>query len=391
MKNYYTRILSINNISDITDDLSIEIPQQYISINSTPIKINNLDSFEIQVLYDIYSANNADVFLSINQRDIIINASLSHHKSAIILLSNRCPELSKSIDDAIKKYYQTPILDVPHSKKLLNLAENMKERTIIMGILNVTPDSFSDGGQYIDADIAVKKAIKMAEDGADIIDIGGESTRPGSDFISTDEEISRVVPVIKALQNKLDIPISIDTWKSKVANEAINYGAEIINDISAGRFDSKILDVAAQSKLPYIIMHTKSQPKTMQNNPTYENLIDEVYQFLYDRLLVCQSVGINNKSIIIDPGFGFGKTVKHNLLLLKRLTEFKSLGRPILMGVSKKSTIGKVLGDLPIEERQEGTAGAVAVSILNGTNIVRVHDVLEMKRVSIMVDAVLNI
>jgi len=260
-------------------------------------------------------------------------------------------------------------------------------RTHIMGILNVTPDSFSDGGLYIDTDRAVERALEIEKEGADIIDIGGESTRPGSLPLSQEEELKRVIPVIERLQDRLKIPISIDTYKAKVAREAIKAGASIINDISGLRFDPGMAGVAAEFDVPVVIMHIKGTPRDMQINPVYHDLIGEISDFLEEGISIALKAGVDEKKIIIDPGIGFGKTFEHNLEIINRLYEFRPLGRPILLGPSRKSFIGKIL-DLPVGDRLEGTASAVAIGIMKGANIVRVHDVLPMVRVARVADAI---
>lgn len=265
----------------------------------------------------------------------------------------------------------------------------LSKRTHIMGILNVTPDSFSDGGLYINTDRAVERAFEIEKEGADIIDIGGESTRPGALPISVDEELSRVIPVIEKIQNRLKIPISIDTYKAKVAREAIEAGASIINDISGLRFDPEMARVAAEYNVPVVIMHIKGTPRDMQINPVYQDLIGEISDFLKEGISIALGAGVDEKKIIIDPGIGFGKTFEHNLEIINRLYEFRSLGMPILFGPSRKSFIGKIL-DLPPGDRLEGTASAVAIGIMNGANVVRVHDVLPMVRVARVADAIKN-
>jgi dihydropteroate synthase len=262
-------------------------------------------------------------------------------------------------------------------------------KTLIMGILNVTPDSFADGGRYNRIDSALQKAEKMAEEGADIIDIGGESTRPGAKPVPLKEEIRRTIPVIKRLVKRIDLPISIDTNKSQVAREALNSGASLVNDISALRVDKKMVGVASRYKVPLVLMHMQGRPRNMQKNPQYKDVVGEIISFLRERMGFAKEEGIDEERIIVDPGIGFGKKTEHNLEIFHRLSEFKSLGRPILVGPSRKSVIGNVLG-LPIEERLEGTAATVAASILNGADMVRVHDVKEMKRVVDMTDAILR-
>lgn len=257
---------------------------------------------------------------------------------------------------------------------------NLSERPHIMGILNVTPDSFSDGGQFIEEQQALDHAFKMQEAGADIIDIGGESTRPGADPVSQQEELDRVIPVIQSLRGKLDIPVSIDTYKSNVAKAALDAGASMINDISGLRFDPEMPAVAAKYQVPVVVMHIKGTPKNMQKNPVYSDLIGEMSQFLKDSVKIAEEAGIPRDQVIIDPGIGFGKSVKDNFIILNRLNEFHSIECPVLIGVSRKSFIGKTL-DIPEKERLMGTAAAVAVSVIKGAHILRVHDVSEMNQV----------
>lgn len=258
-----------------------------------------------------------------------------------------------------------------------------------MGILNITPDSFYDGGKFFDCSKAIKHAKKIIEDGADIIDVGGESTRPGSDSISVTEEINRVIPVIKKLVKELDVPISIDTYKYEVAKEALKNGASLVNDITGLHEDKKIAELIADYKAGVVIMHIKGTPKDMQLNPVYDDLISEILEYLEEGIKKALEVGINRDSIAIDPGIGFGKQVEHNLKIIANLSKFKSLGFPLLIGTSRKSFIGKIL-DADVNDRLEGTLATIAISIANGANIIRVHDVKECKRVTMMVDGILR-
>jgi dihydropteroate synthase len=271
------------------------------------------------------------------------------------------------------------------SKRVLKLSS----RTHLMGILNVTPDSFSDGGKFSEIEDAVRHGIKMAQEGADIIDVGGESTRPGSDPVTLEEELSRVIPVIEALSKELDIPISIDTYKSELAQKALDAGAEMINDISALRFDPRMKEIAAERRVPIVLMHIKGTPKNMQENPYYDDVIQEITNYLQESIQLGKDAGIRRENIIIDPGIGFGKRLQDNLNILKNLKKFLILDCPILVGPSRKSFIGRIL-DLPVEERLEGSLAALAVSIMNGANIIRVHDVRESKRVAGLVDRILK-
>ena len=274
---------------------------------------------------------------------------------------------------------------------------NLKERTVIMGILNVTPDSFSDGGKFLSVDRAVEHALDMQLHGADIIDVGGESTRPGAKKISVGEELKRVIPVIEVLSDKLTIPISIDTYNSDVADKAIYAGANMINDISALRFDPKMVNVAREYDVPVCIMHMKGTPENMQKNPWYEDVMSEIISFLSERKNFAISNGIKEENIIVDPGIGFGKRtgngVEDNCEIIRRLKELKILDSPILVGPSRKRFIGNVCSDgnqLPVDERLEGTLAAIVLSVVNGANIVRVHDVKENKRALRLVDYIVR-
>lgn len=264
---------------------------------------------------------------------------------------------------------------------------NLDQRTHIMGILNVTPDSFSDGDQYFETEKAIEHALVMARDGADIIDVGGESTRPYSGRISANQEIDRVIPVIDALRKEITIPISIDTYKSEVALEALNHGASIVNDISALRVDTNMASVAARAGVPVILMHIKGTPENMQVNPTYEDLITEIIGFLKDGIERSKAAGIREELILVDPGIGFGKTFDHNLMIIKELSRFAALQRPILLGTSNKAFIGHIL-DKEAHERDTGTMATIAAGVMNGAHIVRVHNVTKALEAVRMIDAI---
>lgn len=264
------------------------------------------------------------------------------------------------------------------------------DHTHIMGILNVTPDSFSDGGMFDSSEDAVKYGVKMVEEGADIIDIGGESSRPGAAPVTVEEEMARVIPVIKELAGRVNIPISIDTTKADVAREAIECGAEIVNDISAMRLDDAMTHVIADSGAAVVLMHMRGTSRDMQTGDlSYTSLLGDIIEFLGSSMERALAAGISQECIIVDPGIGFGKTREDNLRLLNNLSEFKVLGRPILVGVSRKAFIGKITGGSPME-RIEGTAASVTASIMNGANIVRVHDVQTMKKVVAVADAIIR-
>ena len=271
-------------------------------------------------------------------------------------------------------------------------------QSCIMGVVNVTPDSFSDGGRFYDHDAAVSQGEKLAADGAAIIDIGGESTRPFSEPIADEEEIRRVVPVIEKLAQRVSVPISIDTTKAAVARRALEAGASIINDISALRVDPEIAMLAAEFDTPLILMHMLGDPKSMQISPNYENLLDEIFAFLDNAVVRAEKQGVVREKIIVDPGIGFGKTIAHNLLLIKHLQTFRRLDLPILIGTSRKAFIRKILKapheqdirpDLPIVEN--GTQATVAAAIINGAHIVRVHDVSRTIATVKILDTLMNV
>ncbi|MDZ7370319.1 MAG: dihydropteroate synthase [candidate division KSB1 bacterium] len=256
-----------------------------------------------------------------------------------------------------------------------------------MGILNVTPDSFYDGGRYADPQAAVEQAMRLSEQGADILDVGGESTRPGSETVPEEEELRRVLPVIEHIAARLDLPISIDTRKAAVAKAALAAGAEIINDISGSTYDPRMAELAAESGAGLVLMHIQGEPKTMQLQPQYDDVVEDILRELEARIAAVQAAGVKREQIVVDPGIGFGKTLQHNLEILRRLEEFRRLEQPLLIGPSRKSFIGRIL-DLPPEERLEGTLAAVAISVFLGACIVRVHDVRAAKRAALIADAV---
>lgn len=271
-----------------------------------------------------------------------------------------------------------------YSYRFRKTTYDLGSRTHIMGVLNVTPDSFSDGGKFLKTEDAVTHAKQMAEDGADFIDVGGRSSRPGSEEISVKEELDRVIPVIKALKKELKIPVSVDTYRSQVADEALTNGACIVNDISAFNFDSAMPKVAAKHKASCILMHIKGDPKNMQENPVYDDLIAEV--LLYFENAVWKAIIAGIDQLIVDPGIGFGKTVEHNLTLIKYMYEIKKLDCPVMIGVSRKSLIDKI-SHADIDDRLSGTTALNTISVLNGVNILRVHDVKEAVQAARIIDA----
>jgi dihydropteroate synthase len=274
------------------------------------------------------------------------------------------------------------LIDGKREKRYLRTSQRKLEldgSVRIMGILNVTPDSFSDGGKFLEPERAVERALGMVDEGAHIIDVGGESSRPGAEPVSPEEEVRRVIPVIEKIKRSTDIPISIDTYKSIVAEKAIESGAEIVNDISAFRFNPEMVTLAREKNTAVVVMHMQGTPQNMQDDPHYDDVIQEIYDFIKERVHYLRDSGIGEDQIIVDPGIGFGKRYEDNLDILSRVREFKSLGYPVLIGPSRKSFIGHTL-DLPIHERLEGSLAACALALEGGVNIVRVHDVKETKR-----------
>jgi dihydropteroate synthase len=260
---------------------------------------------------------------------------------------------------------------------------------LVMGILNITPDSFSDGGKFLSVEAAVDQAQAMVDSGADMIDIGGESTRPGSSPVEEKVQIERVIPVIRAIRERLAIPLSIDTTRAIVAEAALNAGANLVNDISAGLDDPALLPLVATRGVSVILMHMQGTPATMQQNPVYQDVVAEVREFLFSRLSYATTIGIDPADVLLDPGIGFGKTVEHNLQLLNRMSELQDLGRPLVVGTSRKRFIGTVTGEA--QERVFGTAATVAWAAANGAAVVRVHDVAAMAKVVAMIRAIRNV
>lgn len=256
-----------------------------------------------------------------------------------------------------------------------------RERPLIMGVVNVTADSFYDGGRYLEPERAIAHALELVEQGADILDIGAESTRPGAKPVSEEEELARLLPVVGPVARRVAVPISVDTMKSAVAQAALDAGASIINDISALREDNRMASVVARSGAAVILMHMQGTPLTMQDAPQYQDVVHEVGEFLRERVRVAVEAGISKLNILLDPGIGFGKLLEHNLDLLNRLTELTELGRPLVVGPSRKSFIGQIVGR-PVEQREWGTAAAVALAVERGARVLRVHDVAMMADVA---------
>ena len=307
------------------------------------------------------------VSFTVKRSDVLLMGTEAHYRKIIPRLRRQpfglaivSSQIKQTLDNFKKDNFTIPL-----GGKILNLAK----KTAIMGILNVTPDSFYDGGRYTCQDEALRRVEQMIEEGADIIDVGGESTRPGSERVSPKEEIKRVIPIIEKIRENFDVPISIDTYKAEVARQAIEAGANMVNDISGLRFDPKLKEVVAKCDVPVVIAHIKGTPKDMQDNPQYRCLMGEIISYLREGIKMAEEAGISSDKIIIDPGIGFGKTTEHNLRIIKRLPELKSLGKPILIGASRKSFIGDVL-KLPVSERLEGSLAIGSLSVFQGANII---------------------
>ncbi len=359
-----------------------------ILLEQIPCKVGNILKQEMLSLGGDAALSRGSVDCSIEKTDAILIGTVKQiNKLAekITIQPFGLNELGKKLSLLLSNIHRdsytlkTPYRDIAIGAK-----------TLIMGIINMTPDSFSDGGMFKSIEDAFEYGVKLAEAGADILDIGGESSRPGSDPVSSYEETRRVIHLIQELKKQTNVPISIDTTKSNVAAAAIQEGAELVNDISALRFDATMAAIVAQHKVPVILMHMRGIPKTMQlTDLVYRSLVSEIITFLEDSIEKAKRAGIDYEKIIVDPGIGFGKTMKDNNRLIKYLKEFMVLGRPIIVGTSRKTFIGKITGGEPFE-RLEGTAATVAAAIMNGAHIVRVHDVEFMRKVADMTDAIMR-
>lgn len=357
------------------------------------LKLETMDPETIRYCRDTVDALGGKLLFSAEK------SRKSDHTAALIVgnlaffrrLSSQCSGDPKKME-ALQRELRTMVACLSENSSLIVEYNGRKidfsSRTYIMGIVNVTPDSFADGGRFFDYKKAVEHALGMAEDGVDIIDVGGESTRPGALPVEVKEELRRVIPVIKGIVKEVDVIVSIDTTKASVAEAALTEGAAMVNDVSAFRFDPDLAALAAKRNVPVALMHMRGTPRTMQENVHYSDLLSEIMQFLRERISFALRSGIEREKIIIDPGIGFGKSPERdNFTILRNLAEFKCLGRPLLIGPSRKAFLGRLL-NLPVESREEATAGAVAAAVMNGANIVRVHDVKKMKRVVAVVDSI---
>jgi dihydropteroate synthase len=318
----------------------------------------------------------------------IISGNIKHYKQLISKLK-RQPFGLKALAVELEELLRSSLAEDGRVLRLGGREYDLGERTLVMGVVNVTPDSFSDGGRFLGAREAIEHALRLEEEGADILDIGGESTRPGSEFITLEEELQRVVPVIEGVLKRAGVPVSIDTTKAEVARQALKAGCTMVNEISAMRLDPEMLPLVVNQRVPFCLMHMQGMPKDMQVEPHYDDVIGEIMAFLRERAEAAEEAGADPLDIMIDPGIGFGKNLQHNLEIIRRLSELKSLGYTLVLGTSRKSFIGRIL-DLPGDERVEGTAASVALGIAGGADIMRVHDVKEMVRVARVADAIVG-
>jgi dihydropteroate synthase len=400
MKGETVRVIEISNLEHSAKEL-VKIGVNYNSAAklsegfiSRVLKISGIDVREINIIraealrVGMSSVVSDDtLLLTAAKGELLICGTLMQYEMLIRNLGGailNCPEIAIKIKKSLYNYGEDNFERVIRGKTF-----NFGEKSYVMGILNITEDSFSDGGRYINPEKAIERALKMVEDGADILDIGAESTRPGAQPVSEEEEIERILPVVEKISKIVNVPISIDTYKAAVAKSALNAGADIINDITGLKGDGAMAEVIADSDAYAVIMHMQGTPQTMQLNPVYQEVISDICGDLKESLAIAEIAGIKHEKIIIDPGIGFGKTTQHNLEIIERLSEFKVMGCPILMGASRKSLIGNVL-KLPVEERVEGSLAIAAVSAMKGASIIRVHDIKETKRVLAMVDAIKN-
>ena len=347
------------------------------------LKVKDINSRAAEILKQEMLSRMGDVVTSrdslmMKERstDVIILGTEKSVKSLIKKLKIQPFGLKRLAED-ISEYMS--LISKSRSKKIINIsgkAFNLKdEGVLIMGILNITPDSFHDGGKYFSEKEAIKHTATMVEEGAHIIDVGGMSTRPGSKPVTAAEEIKRITPVVKNIAKNHDVLISVDTYRSEVARKALESGADIINDVSGMTFDDGMIKLVERSGSSVVIMHMQGTPEKMQDNPKYNDVVDEIYSFLYERAAKSIEAGISPEKIIIDPGIGFGKKLQHNLEILARLADFTNMGFPVLVGTSRKSFIGSLLGDIPTGERLEGSLASAVHAYLNGAGILRVHDV----------------
>ncbi len=392
IRNKEEGIKELKRIGVQKEAIEIMLPKLF-GIN---IRIKNVEPQDAIILKQEMLSVGGDVAISsktlppnAEKTDILVMGNMKQIKKLVSKIKrqyNRLSNMGSYIEEILDN------LEKKHEMKIGKKNFEFGKRTYIMGILNVTPDSFYDGGRYNEMEKAIERAKEMEKEGVDIIDIGGESTRPFSKPVDEKEEMKRVIPTIEALKNEVKVPLSIDTYKPRVAEKAIEKGADMLNDVFALRKEGMV-EVAKEYDIPICIMHMRGEPKNMQINPHYEDVVEEIYEFLKERIEFAIRKGIDENKIIIDPGIGFGKRtgkgIEDNCEIIARLRELKSLGRPILIGISRKTFIGNIT-KTSVEERLEGSLGAEAVAIANGADILRCHDILATKRMAMVVDEIVR-
>jgi dihydropteroate synthase len=323
--------------------------------------------------------------LSVEKTDVLLMATIKQLKKVarkLTIQPHNCPAIADEIGGTLESY-STSAFSLSTKGRQVRI-----DRPLVMGVVNVTPDSFSDGGRFLDPEAAIAQARRLVEEGADILDIGGESSRPGSEALPPKEELERIVPVLEGVVNEVKVPISVDTTKPEVAGKVLDMGVHIINDIT-GLGDPDLAGIVAEHGAGIVIMHMQGTPRTMQEDPRYDDVVADIMRFLRERIKLAEEKGIARASIIVDPGIGFGKTAEHNLEIISRLKEFKSIGLPVLVGASRKNFIGKVL-DREVEDRLSGGLAMLSMSIQNGATVIRTHDVKESVDAARMTWAALN-
>lgn len=395
---FNARVLDVRNVDDIRKDMK-KVGSTAAGINIMArkadmrlIKLENVGTKEVNIIKQELLSAGGDAAThkgtldhSVDESDLILMATMSQYEKLVAKLNIqpfKCKKIAAEIEEVLGNFDRRDfVLRFPKGDVTL-------DRTLVMGVLNVTPDSFSDGGKFFEPEVAIGHGVEMAKQGADIIDIGGESTRPFSDPVPPEEELKRVKPVVEELLQRIDIPISIDTRRPDIAREIVEMGAQMVNDVSGLR-DEEMVSTIADLNVPVVIMHMLGTPKTMQEKPEYKDVVGEICAYLRGQVENAVKGGVQKENIIVDPGIGFGKTVEHNLEIIRRLGELRSLGLPTLIGTSRKSFIGKIL-DADESQRIEGSLAAMVSSILNGANIVRVHDVKESTKATRIVDSILH-
>ncbi|MFQ6067273.1 MAG: dihydropteroate synthase [bacterium] len=394
------RVLILRNERGVKDELrKIGVSQQalkilapkafhyLIKLEGIPSPIANLLKQEmVSVMADAAISKKMTSFTS-KKSDVLLIGTEAQLKKLLRRLNRQrfnLPGVSRKLSELIKNFKRERFV-LSFKEKKMDLAR----KVAVMGILNLTPDSFYNGGKYAAESRALKRAEEMLKEGADLIDIGGESTRPGAKEVRVEEEIRRVIPVISKIRDLFEVPLSIDTYKAKVAKEALEAGVDMVNDISGLRFDPQLKEIVARFRAGVVLMHIKGTPRDMQNSPQYGSLMGEIISYLSESIRLAQTTGIDLEKIAVDPGIGFGKTVEHNLQILNHLGELRSLGRPILIGASRKSFIGAILG-LPLEERLEGSLAAASLAVMQGAKIIRTHDVKPTRRAVDLTQAIIQ-